>query len=258
MISKKLRYSISVFLVGLLLTVMPITAFAATRYVYYQGSLSDQVLVKILKKIFPCDDLKIIRPQPDPQPEPEPQPQEPQPDPQEPQPEPQEPQPEPQEPQPEPQPEPQEPQKPEPQPQPQPQPEEPGSDVVALTQDEQKMINLVNQERQKYGMKPLKVDYQLVKLARMKSQDMVDKNYFSHQSPTYGSPFDMMKNAGVSYRWAGENIAGAGTVERAHNALMNSEGHRANILNPNFTHIGVGIVMGGPYGMMFTQMFIGK
>ncbi|NLH27987.1 MAG: hypothetical protein GX480_06275 [Syntrophomonadaceae bacterium] len=237
---------------------MPITAFAATRYVYYQGSLSDQVLVQILKKIFPCDDLKIIRPQPDPQPEPEPVPQEPQPDPQEPQPEPQEPQPEPQEPQPEPQPEPQEPQKPEPQPQPQPQPEEPGSDVVALTQDEQKMINLVNQERQKYGMKPLKVDYQLVKLARMKSQDMVDKNYFSHQSPTYGSPFDMMKNAGVSYRWAGENIAGAGTVERAHNALMNSEGHRANILNPNFTHIGVGIVMGGPYGMMFTQMFIGK
>ena len=120
------------------------------------------------------------------------------------------------------------------------------------------MINLVNQERQKYGLKPLEVDYQLVKLARMKSQDMVDKNYFSHQSPTYGSPFDMMKNAGVRYRWAGENIAGAGSVERAHTALMNSEGHRANILNANFTHIGIGIVKGGPYGMMFTQMFIGK
>jgi len=145
-----------------------------------------------------------------------------------------------------------------PQPQPQPQPEEPGSDVVTLTQDEQKMINLVNQERQKYGLKPLEVDYQLVKLARMKSQDMVDKNYFSHQSPTYGSPFDMMKNAGVRYRWAGENIAGAGSTDRAHTALMNSEGHRANILNADFTHIGVGIVKGGPYGMMFTQMFIGK
>lgn len=250
MISKKLRYSISVFLVGLLLTVMPITAFAATRYVYYQGSLSDQVLISILKRVFPCDDFKIIRPQPNPQPEPEPQP------------EPQDPQPEPQDPQPEP--EPQEPQTPEPQPQPnpqpqpQPQPEKPGSDEVALTQDEQKMINLVNQERQKYGLKPLEVDYQLVKLARMKSQDMVDKNYFSHQSPTYGSPFDMMKNAGVKYRWAGENIAGAGSVERAHTALMNSEGHRANILNANFTHIGIGIVKGGPYGMMFTQMFVGR
>jgi uncharacterized protein YkwD len=72
-----------------------------------------------------------------------------------------------------------------------------------------------------------------------------------------GSPFDMMKNAGVTYRWAGENIAGAASVDRAHNGLMNSEGHRANILNSNFTHIGIGIVPGGPYGMMFTQMFIG-
>jgi uncharacterized YkwD family protein len=119
------------------------------------------------------------------------------------------------------------------------------------------MVNLVNQERQKVGLKPLAVDKRLVRLARLKSQDMVDKNYFSHQSPTYGSPFDMMKNAGVTYRWAGENIAGAGTVDRAHNALMNSDGHRANILKPEFTHIGIGIIQGGPYGMMFTQMFIG-
>jgi uncharacterized YkwD family protein len=119
------------------------------------------------------------------------------------------------------------------------------------------MVNLVNQERQRAGLKPLIVDKRLVELGRLKSQDMINNNYFSHQSPTYGSPFDMMKNAGVTYRWAGENIAGAASVDRAHNGLMNSEGHRANILNSNFTHIGIGIVPGGPYGMMFTQMFIG-
>lgn len=119
------------------------------------------------------------------------------------------------------------------------------------------MLDLVNQERQKAGLKPLVADSRLVHLARLKSRDMVDKGYFSHNSPTYGSPFDMMKNAGVQYRYAGENIAGANTVARAHAALMNSSGHRANILNPNFTRIGIGVVSGGPYGKMFTQMFIG-
>lgn len=128
---------------------------------------------------------------------------------------------------------------------------------ITLTADEQKMINLVNQERQRVGCKPLKVDKNLVALARLKSQDMIDKNYFGHQSPTYGSPFDMMKSAGVTYRRAGENIAGASSVERAHQALMDSDGHRANILKPEYTHIGIGIIKGGPYGMMFTQMFIG-
>jgi len=92
----------------------------------------------------------------------------------------------------------------------------------------------------------------------MKSQDMVDKNYFAHQSPTYGSPFELMRSQGISYRTAGENLAGAPSVETAHRNLMNSPGHRANILNPNFTHVGVGIVNGGPYGKMFTQHFIGK
>jgi uncharacterized YkwD family protein len=127
-----------------------------------------------------------------------------------------------------------------------------------LTAKEQQMVNLVNQERAKVGLKPLAVDMTLVKLARQKSQDMIDKNYFGHQSPTYGSPFDMMKAAGVTYRAAGENLAGASTVDKAHVNLMNSSGHRANILNANFTHIGIGIIEGGPYGMMLTQMFIGK
>lgn len=119
------------------------------------------------------------------------------------------------------------------------------------------MVELVNRERQQAGLQPLKVDSRLVRLARQKSQDMVDKGYFGHNSPTYGSPFEMMKDAGVSYRYAGENIAGAGTVARAHAGLMNSTGHRANILNPNFTHIGIGVASGSPYGKIFTQMFIG-
>jgi len=128
----------------------------------------------------------------------------------------------------------------------------------ALTPDELKIVELVNQERLKRGLPLLKVDMELVRIARMKSQDMVTHGYFSHYSPTYGSPFDMLKKAEISYLYAGENIAGAPTVEMAHNALMNSLGHRKNILNPNYTHIGIGIVEGGPYGKMFTQTFVGK
>ncbi|MEW5919437.1 MAG: CAP domain-containing protein [Bacillota bacterium] len=129
--------------------------------------------------------------------------------------------------------------------------------ATVLTADEQQMWELVNAERTSRGLKALEVHPGLVKLARMKSQDMITNNYFAHQSPTYGSPFDMMRREGITYRYAGENLAGSPTVERAHTALMDSPGHRANILNPNFTHIGIGIVDGGRYGKMFTQMFIG-
>lgn len=138
------------------------------------------------------------------------------------------------------------------------QPEGSQSEVSGLTFAERQMIDLVNKERVARGLQPLKVDMDLVKLARMKSQDMIDKGYFSHTSPTYGSPFEMMRKYGVSYRMAGENLAGAPTVELAHKNLMQSPGHRANILRPQFTHVGIGIVDGGPYGKMFTQMFIQK
>ena len=123
-----------------------------------------------------------------------------------------------------------------------------------LSAEEQKMIQLVNQERQKAGVSPLTIDPELSRVARIKSQDMKDKGYFSHTSPTYGSPFDMMKSFGITYRAAGENIALNSSVEGAHTSLMNSEGHRENILNSSFTHIGIGIVDGRYY----TQMFIGK
>lgn len=123
---------------------------------------------------------------------------------------------------------------------------------------EQQMLKLINEARVQNNLAPLIVDMVLTKVARIKAQDMIVNNYFSHNSPKYGSPFDMMKAFGVKYGYAGENIAGNQNVINAQNALMNSSGHRQNILSPNFTHIGIGIQKGGPYGYMFSQMFISK
>jgi len=146
---------------------------------------------------------------------------------------------------------------PKPVPQPQASPTPQPAPVQGLNADEQRMLDLVNAARTSAGLKPLQADMTLVKLARLKAQDMINKNYFSHTSPTYGSPFDMMKAAGVTYKYAGENLAGAPGVDIAHTNLMNSPGHRANILNANFTRVGIGVVNGGPYGKMFVQMFNG-
>jgi len=124
---------------------------------------------------------------------------------------------------------------------------------------EKEVVTLTNKERTSRGLKPLTLDTKLSKMARDKSQDMANKNYFSHQSPTYGSPFDMMKTYNISYTSAGENIAaGQKTPEDVVSAWMNSEGHRENILNPHYTAIGVGYVQGGSYGSYWTQDFIGK
>jgi len=127
-----------------------------------------------------------------------------------------------------------------------------------LNNEQKKMLDLVNSERTKRGLNPLVFDAELARVATIKAQDMVDNNYFSHTSPTYGSPFTMMKNFGIRYTYAGENLAGHNSVENAHNGLMNSDGHRANILNSNFTHIGIGVVKSPKYGYIFVQMFIGK
>lgn len=128
----------------------------------------------------------------------------------------------------------------------------------SLNAFEQEVIHLTNQERQKNGLAPFKANIELSSVARAKSQDMIDKNYFDHQSPTYGSPFDMMKSFGISYRTAGENIAkGQKTAQQVVNGWMNSEGHRKNILNPNFTEIGVGYAVSPSGTAHWTQMFIG-
>ncbi len=119
---------------------------------------------------------------------------------------------------------------------------------------EKEVVRLVNQERAKAGLKPLTEDWELSRVARYKSQDMRDNNYFSHTSPVYGSSFDMIKNFGITYKSAGENIArGQINPQAVVKAWMNSSGHRKNILNASYTKIGVGYVADGRY---WTQMFI--
>ena len=121
---------------------------------------------------------------------------------------------------------------------------------------EKEVIRLVNEIRAENGLRELNYNWELCRVARYKSQDMKDNRYFSHTSPIYGSPFQMMKSFGITYRTAGENIArGQATPSAVVNAWMNSPGHRANILNASFTEIGVGYVASGNY---WTQMFIGK
>lgn len=130
----------------------------------------------------------------------------------------------------------------------------PGVDATVDAYEKQ-VVELVNAERTKRGLKALTMNWELSRVARYKSQDMHDKGYFSHTSPTYGSPFTMIRNFGISYRTAGENIARGYTSPRAVvDGWMNSSGHRANILNESFTQIGVGYVASGHY---WTQMFIG-
>lgn len=126
----------------------------------------------------------------------------------------------------------------------------------SVTSYEKEVIRLVNEIRAENGLRKLNYNWELCRVARYKSQDMKDNRYFSHTSPVYGSPFQMMKSFGISYKTAGENIArGQATPSAVVNAWMNSAGHRANILNASFTEIGVGYVAEGNY---WTQMFIGK
>ena len=126
---------------------------------------------------------------------------------------------------------------------------------AAVTQYEQEVIRLVNEIRAQNGLSALTYNWELSRVARYKSQDMVDNRYFSHTSPTYGTPFQMIRSFGLSYRSAGENIAyGQRTPQAVVNAWMNSSGHRANILSSSYTQIGGGYVANGHY---WTQMFIG-
>ncbi len=127
-------------------------------------------------------------------------------------------------------------------------------DVKAL---EQKVIELVNRQRAAAGLSPLAANWELCRVARYKSQDMIDKNYFSHQSPTYGSPFRMMEDFGIRFTAAGENIAyGQRSPEEVMNSWMNSPGHRSNILSRTYNQIGVGVAKKANGTYYWTQMFI--
>ncbi|WBW97401.1 CAP domain-containing protein [Oceanirhabdus sp. W0125-5] len=121
------------------------------------------------------------------------------------------------------------------------------------------VLKIVNNERQKAGVPVIKLSSEVNNVAQKKAQDMVDKNYFAHNSPTYGSPFEMLKKFKVSYRAAGENIAkGQRSANEVMNSWMNSPGHRANILSDNYSHIGIGTAVDKNGVRYWVQMFIGK
>ena len=129
--------------------------------------------------------------------------------------------------------------------------------ATTASEFERRVLDLVNEERAKNGLKPLVWSDELANVARKHSQDMATRNFFSHTNPDGLSPFDRIKNAGISYRAAGENIAaGQTTPEAVMESWMNSSGHRANILNGNYTQLGVGCVKGGSYGIYWTQCFM--
>ncbi len=132
-------------------------------------------------------------------------------------------------------------------------------DDLALAADpeaERQLFDLVNRERTSRGLKPLQVDPRLLPVARAHAEEMFRLKYFGHISPVTGTPFDRLTKAGLLYQRAGENLAYAQSVAVAHSGLMTSEGHRENILRPEFTNLGVGVVSAGLYGRMFVELFL--
>lgn len=129
------------------------------------------------------------------------------------------------------------------------------TDLNVDEKTENKMLELINEERKKNDLGILKMDEKIVKVARKHSRDMFEKRYFAHINTDGLSPFDRMENGGVKFLIAGENLALAPNLEMAHKGLMDSQSHRENILSPEFKKIGIGVIDGGAYGKMFTQNF---
>lgn len=125
------------------------------------------------------------------------------------------------------------------------------------TRAEEEMVRLVNQERRQHGLAPVRFDAELQEVARAHSEEMWQRGYFAHVSPVTGTPTDRLREAGIEYRSAGENLALAPSVQIAHRGLMRSDGHRANILSPTFSRIGVGAITTPTGSTMFTQEFAG-
>ena len=127
-----------------------------------------------------------------------------------------------------------------------------------LTEDEKEVYELINQKRIENGLDILAIDDDVQNLCRIKASEMVEKEYFSHNSPTYGTIFEMIKNDKISYKVAGENIAGNSDNQKAVDAWMNSENHKANILSRNYNYTGIAVVNSPKYGKIFVQVFIGR
>lgn len=125
------------------------------------------------------------------------------------------------------------------------------------SENEKYVLKLINDYREKNGLSKLTMGNKLLKMARIKADDMTSNNYFSHSSPTYGSPFDMMKSYGLSYKVAGENIAGNPSLEGAVNSWINSSTHRENLLSKSYNYVGIGISKSSTYGYIVVAMFAG-
>ena len=126
----------------------------------------------------------------------------------------------------------------------------------AASSSEQTLYQLLNQDRARYGLNPLILDEELCRIARIKSQDMVDNGYFAHLSPTYGNVRSMLNSFGVSYRSAGENIARSRSVYHSNAAFLSSEGHRRNMLSSSYTHVGIGVVVNAHGHVTVTEIFV--
>jgi hypothetical protein len=129
------------------------------------------------------------------------------------------------------------------------------STLTIEPESEQEMLELINEERRMAGMSPLVFDEEIMLTARAHSRDMWERGYFAHENPDGEDAFDRMKDDGIEFGLAGENLALAPTLGLAHRGLMNSPGHRANILEPDYRRVGIGIIAGGRYGLMVTQNF---
>lgn len=126
-----------------------------------------------------------------------------------------------------------------------------------LTEEEKEVLDLINEQRTKQGLQELQPYSKLQKVARIKAEDIVNNSYFSHTSPTYGTPFDLMKSEGIEYVYAGENLAGNETGKKAVKAWMNSPAHKDNILDENYQYTGICIVDSEIYGKVYVQLFMG-
>lgn len=133
-----------------------------------------------------------------------------------------------------------------------------GQTGTISTADEQQALSLLNRDRAAHGLPALKANSQLTALARNYAQDMIRRGFFSHNNPEGQSPFDRMRQAGISYKYAGENLAVNSSVAGAEAAFMNSPGHRANILNANYTEVGIGVVRSSSGSLYVVQEFIGR
>lgn len=127
-----------------------------------------------------------------------------------------------------------------------------------LTDDENTLLTLINEERKKNNLSELQVDENLQNVARLKAQDLVDNNYFSHISPKYGTPFEMLKNNNIPYKTASENIAGNSDIASALKSWLNSDSHKANILSKDYNYTGIGVANSIAYGKIIVELFIGR